>query len=56
MTSLSYILGELIPENYLNSTQQRSLPALALKEGAVVPYIIYSNGTLADETKTPQIL
>ena len=56
MASLSYIPGELIPEKYLNSAQQRSLPAVALQKGAVVPYIIYSEGTLPDETKNPQIL
>lgn len=56
MASLSYVPGELIPEKYLNSAQQRSLPAVALQKGAVVSYIIYSEGTLADETKNPQIL
>lgn len=47
--------GGLVPDNYLSSAQQSSLPAVALKKGAVIPYVIYGKVTLADETNSPQI-
>lgn len=54
MTSLSYTAEGSAPETYLSSTQQSSLPAVALKKGATTPYITCGKVALADETNSLQ--